>query len=78
MIRRDHEFKGPVPLSMDIISVTFGQTLQKDRLRRSSNQSFLLILLVMTLFLILAAYESQLRASLIAVDVEKPVDNTEV
>ena len=32
----------------------------------------------MTLFLILAAYESQLRASLIAVDVEKPVDNTEV
>ena len=72
-----NEFKGVVPLFMDILASTLGQGLFKDKKRRSSLK-FLLAWFIATFFILVSAYEGQIRASLISVELEKPVETPEV
>ena len=71
------EFKGIVPLFMDILASLLGQGLFKDKKRRSSLK-FLLAWFIATFFILVSAYEGQIRASLISVELEKPVETPEV
>ena len=72
-----NEFKGVVPLFMDILASLLGQGLFKDKKRRSSLK-FLLAWFIATFFILVSAYEGQIRASLISVELEKPVETPEV
>ena len=73
------ECQGHITLLMDILAITFGQTLQKKRfISGSLGRRFFLILFIITSYLLLSAYEGKLRASLITLDVEETVHNTEV
>ena len=65
-------------LLMDILAIAFGQTLQTNRFKSGLGHRFFLILYIIIVYLLISAYESNLRASLITMDVEEPVDNTEV
>ena len=66
-------------LLIDILSITFGQALHENRFKtRCYGRRFFLLLFIIISFLLLTAYESKIRASLIILDVEEPVHNTEV
>ena len=66
-------------LLIDILAITFGQSLHENRFKtRCYGRRSFLILFTIISFLLLTAYESKIRASLIILDVEEPVHNTEV
>ena len=65
-------------LLMDILAIAFGQNLQTNRFKSGMGHRIFLILYIITVYVLISAYESKLRASLITLDVEEPVDNTEV
>ena len=68
-----------ITLLIDILAITFGAGVQENRFKsRCYGSRFFLILLTITSFVLLTAYESKLLASLITLDVEEPVQNTEV
>ena len=73
----DEECKEHI-LLMDILAIAFGQTLQTNRFKSGLGHRFFLILYIIIVYLLISAYESNLRASLITLDVEEPVDSTEV
>ena len=66
-------------LMIDILAITIGQGLHENRFKsRCYGRRFFLILFTITSYLLLTAYASKIRASLIILDVEEPVHNTEV
>ena len=78
IIYGDGESQGNMKLLIDILAIALGHSLQKNRFKSSFGHCFFLTLCIITLYLLHSAYDSNLRASLINLDMEVPVDNTEV